>query len=293
MEYQKSVIELIQARYSCRSYSGMMLDPDLLLQMEERVNKITAGADLPARFVLLHADEHGMIDGEPADKLGTYGVIRGARTYLVGIMDKEAAAGAALTFGSLFERMILAATDLGLDTCWLGGTFQKKEFGQKVGITEGEWIPIISPIGWRREQPRFVDQAVRTLIRADHRKPWNKLFFHRDGSTPLTPEELDRWSTPLEMVRLAPSASNRQPWRVVWDGERFHFFLHRTKGYSVPHFDIQKNDMGIALCHFQLTASELSLPGKWEKCIDDPHLTDFLVDLEDRYEWEYVSSWII
>lgn len=293
MEYQKSVIELIQARYSCRSYSGEVLDPELLRKFEEKVADIASDADIPARFVLLHADQHGMIDGKPAEKLGTYGMIQGARTYLVGIMDKESDAGTALAFGTLFERMILAATDLELDTCWMGGTFDKREFALKAGVGEKEWIPIVSPIGIRREQPRFFDQAVRRLVRADHRKPWSKLFFQADGTTPLTPEKIDQWSTPLEMVRLGPSASNRQPWRIVWDGERFHFYLHRTKGYSLPHFDIQKNDMGIALCHFQLTASELSLPGKWEKCIDDPDLTDFLVDLEDRYEWEYVSSWII
>ena len=36
-------------------------------------------------------------------------------------------------FGYVFEWLILRATDLGLATCWLGGTFKRGAFGQAVG----------------------------------------------------------------------------------------------------------------------------------------------------------------
>ena len=36
----------------------------------------------------------------------------------------------------------------------------------------------------------------------------------------------------LEMVRRGPSASNKQPWRVVRAGERWHLYLQRTRGYG-------------------------------------------------------------
>ena len=53
------------------------------------------------------------------------------------------------------------------------------------------------------------------------------------------------------MVRLAPSAVNRQPWRVVREGTDYHFYLKHDKGYvSSATGDLQKVDMGIALCHF-------------------------------------------
>lgn len=53
------------------------------------------------------------------------------------------------------------------------------------------------------------------------------------------------------MVRLAPSAVNRQPWRVVRIGSAYVFYLKHAKGYvSEATGDLQKVDMGIALCHF-------------------------------------------
>jgi len=71
-------------------------------------------------------------------------------------------------------------------------------------------------------------------------------------------------------VRLAPSASNRQPWRVVQDGSAYHFYLQRTPGYGrgfpftlLGLADLQRVDIGIAMCHFALTASELGLAGAW------------------------------
>jgi len=60
------------------------------------------------------------------------------------------------------------------------------------------------------------------------------------------------------MVRIAPSASNKQPWRIVKIEGAWHFFLERTKGYGdgiifklLKLADIQRLDMGIAMCHFE------------------------------------------
>lgn len=66
------------------------------------------------------------------------------------------------------------------------------------------------------------------------------------------------------MVRIAPSASNKQPWRIVMDGNNFHFFLCRNKGYGKAlGFDIQRLDIGIAMCHFESVMNELGFLGKW------------------------------
>ena len=62
------------------------------------------------------------------------------------------------------------------------------------------------------------------------------------------------------MVRLAPSAVNKQPWRVVISDNAAHFYLNRSKGFGHEgKLDMQMIDMGIALCHFVLTAKENSM----------------------------------
>jgi nitroreductase len=121
--------------------------------------------------------------------------------------------------------------------------------------------------------------------------PWEKLFFHRRFSVPLTREEAGGYATPLELVRLGPSASNKQPWRIVKDGNVWHFYLQRTKGYGgglisnlLKGADLQRIDMGIAMSHFELAARELGLSGKWttrEAAIEKP---DVLT--------EYTVSWV-
>ena len=55
----------------------------------------------------------------------------------------------------------------------------------------------------------------------------------------------------IEMVRWAPSAVNKQPWRIIVSDSGFHFYEKRDKGYiGEKTGDLQKIDVGIALCHF-------------------------------------------
>jgi nitroreductase len=75
---------------------------------------------------------------------------------------------------------------------------------------------------------------------------------------------------------MAPSASNKQPWRIVRRGRDWHFYLQRTKGYGkgsaifvmLRLADLQRVDLGIAMCHFELAARELGLEGAW--ALDEP-----------------------
>ena len=91
---------------------------------------------------------------------------------------------------------------------------------------------------------------MRRGVKADERKPASELFFDRAFSAPLK-EEDSTVEQALEMVRYAPSAVNRQPWRVLREGKNYHFYLKHDKGYvSKSTGDLQKVDMGIAICHF-------------------------------------------
>jgi hypothetical protein len=118
--------------------------------------------------------------------------------------------------------------------------------------------------------------------------PWDKLFYLNNGN-PLSPDDqnLGEYKTPLECVRLAPYAMNKQPWRVGrGKGEIsvFHFYLMRPPGYekSIKDVKLQNVDMGIALCHFEVSAKELGLNGSWE--VQNPQIK--------TENWEYVASWV-
>ncbi|HEY8892576.1 MAG TPA: nitroreductase family protein [Clostridium sp.] len=276
MEFQKSVIELIKMRKSSRTFDQTNIKSITLKSLEDYITKINEETKLRARFILTQSNDN---DGRKVKKLGTYGIITGANSFIIGIVDKEEKD--ALEFGYLFEKIVLFATDLGLQTCWLGGTFNKGNFEQNINLLDNEFIPIVSPVGTKKEKPRVFESAMRAVIGANKRKPWSELFFEIDTLVPLNEENEGEYAVPLEMVRLGPSASNKQPWRIIKDKNAYHFFVCRTKGYGLTGFDMQKNDIGIAKCHFELSANELGLKGTWEK----------MKNINTPNDWEYICTW--
>lgn len=273
---KKSIIENIKARYSCRSYDAKPLAPEVEKKLLAYIESINDRIKIKARFIYMTNNA----GDEAPIKLGTYGMIAGATNFVMGICDKDEVGY--VEFGYLFEEIILFATDIGLQTCWLGGTFNRDEFAKKCHLEENEYIAIVSPVGVKKQKPRFFDNAVRTMVGANNRKPFTEIFFNGNLSNPLDENSIGDYKIPLEMVRIAPSASNKQPWRIIKDNEGYSFYLSRTKAYPKGLFDMQKNDIGIAMCHFELTANELGLSGKWDHKKDQSGIS----------ELEYVSTWV-
>lgn len=275
MTYNQSIIELIKKRTSVRTYESLPIPQEVLKTFEREMKRIQEELPIKANFHLMHTHDQ---QGEANKKIGTYGVITGATTYIVATLDQTETD--AVAFGYFFEKVILLATDLGLDTCWLGGTFKKSDFSQ-VKVSEEVYIPIVTPLGIRKQKQRVFESAMRAVVGANKRKPWEDIFFDGDCETPLTTLKAGVYQIPLEMVRLGPSASNKQPWRIIKSAGDFHFFLCRTKGYGATKFDMQLNDLGIAKFHFEQSAIEMGLLGEWHN--------DELVKAPN--DWQYVTTW--
>lgn len=74
-------------------------------------------------------------------KLGTYGIIKGAKYYLTVACEKNDFSLEAL--GYSLKKIVLYCTSLGLRTVWMGGTFKKSEFNKAMNITECEKFPVV------------------------------------------------------------------------------------------------------------------------------------------------------
>ena len=198
--------------------------------------------------------------GTDTEKLGTYGVIRGAQSFLgVTVKNTETAPEAV---GYTFEKLVLHATAMGLGTCWMAGTFNREQFAGLLGVQEDEIFPVISPIGYPLEKKALIDSVFRKVGKSDQRKSWNELFFDGEFGTPLSEAQDEVYAFPLEMLRLAPSAANKQPWRVVRTDGAFHFYREGNPKSKYP-FDLQRLDVGIGACHFHLAAQERGLAGEF------------------------------
>lgn len=120
MKPNKSPTELIKIRTSTRSFDEQIIDPIKLQRLKDYIEHINNQTKIKARFTLTTNEKNS----KGGKKLGTYGIISGANSFIVGILDKDEKDS--LEFGYLFEKIVLFATDLGLGTCWMGGTFKKK-----------------------------------------------------------------------------------------------------------------------------------------------------------------------
>ena len=271
-----SIIDAIKSRTSVRNYSDQAVEPEKLQAIKSFIQTLDNPFNQKIQFHFL--DRYTSPDGE---KLGTYGVILGARHYLGATLVQGP--HAMLALGYEMELAILYLTSQNLGTCWLGGTFDRKGFAQAMAIAPGSSFPIITPYGYAAEKKHLKERAMRTVIHADQRKDWDQLFFLENFQTPLTKETAGVCAVPLEMVRLGPSASNKQPWRVLFLENSFHFFESKAPGYSSAFsYDIQEVDLGIAAAHFDFSAREIGLTGKF---VLSPPALDIPDPLIYRFSW--------
>lgn len=118
-----------------------------------------------------------------------------------------------------------------------------------------------------------MEKLTRLSLGSKNRKPFDELFFDGDFKKPLSPE--NRFGTALQMLRLAPSSTNSQPWRVLVDGSTVHF-------YYKPKSEASVLDCGIGMCHFYETEEYQGHTGEFFKATDFPLPPD---------DWRYLYSY--
>ena len=231
------MMELIRTRKSVRTFDGRAVTDADREKLAEYIKTITNPYDIAVEFVLLDAKTHGL--SSP--------VIQGEQLYIAGKVAKGEHCAEA--FGFSFEKLVLFAWSLGIGTTWIGGTMKREKFEQEAQVKDNEIMPCVSPLGYPAKKRSIKEIGMRTAIRADKRIRVEELFFENDFATLLHSEEA-KIQNALEAVRLAPSAVNKQPWRIVKCGNAYHFYEKHTIGGNDTAWDVQKVDLGIAICHF-------------------------------------------
>ncbi len=230
-------MELIKTRRSVRTFDGNPLNDQDKKKLLEYMENIPNPYKIPIEFTLLDADEH---------KLSSP-VIKGETCYVAAKVQTQPHSEEA--YGYSFEQFVLYAWSLGVGTTWIGGTMDRKRFEAAAGVRQGEAMYCVSPLGYPAGKMSVKETVMRKGVKADKRLSADQLFFDGDFSAPLRTDD-KKIADALDMVRLAPLAVNMQPWRILRIGSAYHFYLKHSKGYANRPWDIQKIDMGIALCHF-------------------------------------------
>ena len=251
------VKEAVKKRVSTRSFEDKSLSEDDKNRLMEINKVLTNPFDVNVRVQYISKDS-----GADGVQLGTYGTIKGAKDYLAITVKDEPFAMEAV--GYQFENLILYATQMGIGTVWLAATFNRKDFEKAMDIASDEIFPCISPVGYPSEKKSLIEKFTRVGLGSKNRKAWDKIFFSNDFAHPLSKDDVGAYEQALEMLRLAPSSTNAQPWAVVKEGNKFHFFCDYKNNINGDMRKIKHLDLGIALSHFHQTAMADGLTGKFE-----------------------------
>ncbi len=253
-----TLMELMMGRKSVRTFDGTPVSSEHRKLIEEYSKAIPNPFGIPVEFVFLDATEHGL--SSP--------VLAGEELYVAGKVAKKPYADVA--YGYSFERLVLYAWSLGVGTVWIGGTMKRELFEAAAGLKEGQMMPCVSPLGYPANKRSIKEVMMRKGINADNRIPAEKIFFNEEWGKALVPE--GDISDVLEMVCWAPSAVNKQPWRIILKDGVYHFYEKKDRGFDKDSTgDLQKIDVGIALCHFVMGLEEKGIAS--EVFTEDPYIT--------------------
>ena len=254
-------IKAAEERRSIRTYRPEPLSEEETRLVEQILEEAPAGPFGQTPRLALLPSSTGFLD---SGKLGTYGFIRNAPAFIAGSVRQEQ--GSYIDFGYSLEKIILVLTALGWGTCWLGGTFQRSQFAELLGLKEKEVIPAVTPLGRGAETIPPRDRAIKMLTGAAQRKPRRELFFDFAGGKPLPNPMEEPWEGGFHSVHRAPSGVNRQPWRLLKQDDRVYFFQARgiMTAPAGETYTLEEIDMGIAMAHWETALESQGVLGGWE-----------------------------
>jgi len=250
--------DAIFLRHSQRKYSGKVPSDEVTARIEKVCNEFKPFPS--ARAVLVREPANDVFKGA----VGPYFFKVTEAPYYIAFIANMSAPNIQAITGYLGEGVILEATTLGLNTCWVGGFYRRESVMKQIDLEDGERVLAITPIGYSKEEANIVGVSSKRY----RRKNLDKLVTSGDMSD-------NKWvKTALEAVRIAPSAANRQPWRFQIRSDSIIVTSNSKKqGFRVS----RQLDCGIAMLHLELGALVNSVKGSWE-FLDYPEVARYRIN---------------
>jgi nitroreductase len=245
--------EIINKRVSTRAFS----EEEMSANMSDSVKKVLFQSHTGIFGNTFHMNyvNTDFMKNHKIKRIGTYGLVTGKPSYVFSTTYKEKQQ--LVDYGYVFESIVLNLTEIDVETCWLGGTFNRKVLKKVFSLKKEDYIPAVIALG---EKPAKIG-LVHKIISSNHkRKNFEEIFFEGDIDIPLIKQRAGIYLEVLEAVRLAPSAVNMQPWRIIKSNDRFRFYILKNRNGDMNYLDI-----GIAICHFDKMMEAINVSGEWKK----------------------------
>jgi Nitroreductase family. len=213
------LLQAIEARHSVRAYENRPIGASAMTALTAEMEKLNEQSGMHMQLVL---DDPDCFQGF----LAKYGAFVNAKNYIALVGKNEP--GLAEKCGYYGEKLVLLAQQLGLNTCWVGGTYQKGKC--RATVLKGEKLKLIIVLGYGQTQGKEREtKPIEALCTVNGPMP-------------------DWFLKGMKAVQLAPTAINQQ---------RFHFTLKNNGVEATALFGpLTKVDLGIAKCHFEIGAGD-------------------------------------
>ena len=140
--------EVIEKRRSIRKYKDTPVSKNKILQILEAARIApSASHRQPWHFIVVE-------DKEVIKKLAKSEWAADAPVMIVGLADQKASPTWCINdLGVAFEHLVLAATDLGLGTCWMGQSNREDLVRDLLDIPDNFKVVALTPVGEPDETP--------------------------------------------------------------------------------------------------------------------------------------------
>ena len=228
-------VETIRERHSVREYDGKPLARAEFDALGAVVEECARESGLDIQLVGDNPEVFNVI--------ARFGLIRGCRTHVAFVVDDAKARGVAAdeAIGYWGQKIVLAAQDMGLNTCWCALCSRKKS---RAVVAPGKKIRLIIAVGHGKTQGfSRKTKSVEALSSVECVKApaW--------------------FAAAMEAAQLAPTAMNNQNFKITLlsDG--------KTVRIDAPQSGLNVIDEGIVRCNFEIAANEAGADWRWERGI--------------------------
>ena len=213
------IMDLIKQRHSVRKYQDIKIEEDKRKELNSYIEKCNKESGMNIRICY---DEPKAFENPNVH----YGWFVNAKNYIALVGTDEELAG---YYG---EKIVLKAQELGLNTCWVVLTYDKKKVN--VSLKDNEKLICVITIGYgihngRERNSKTVDEVLSLT-----------------GEKPVWLDEA------VQACLLAPTARNQQKFKIICENGSCQIIKSEESEYN-------NIDIGIVKCHFDLISKNLSL----------------------------------
>lgn len=208
------ILDIMRQRHSVRRYIDKPLEEDIIVNLTNEINLCNQESGLHIQLVINETEAFQGL-------MPHYGKFQGVQNYLlmIGVKTKDLDE----KVGYYGERIVLKAQELGLNTCWVALTYNKRKI--QYSINKEEKLVCVIALGYGATQG------------ITHKSKEKKELCYVEGEAPAW------FNLGMEAVMLAPTALNQQKFLLTIHNEKAH--AKRTGGfYSLI-------DLGIVKYHFE------------------------------------------